>query len=64
MISEKVIVQKSSRNHLSMIHLRVTVAMRHVRVHVRLRYSGMGGVAVALVKAGVAVLGSVGALVS
>lgn len=47
-----------------MIHLRVTVAMRHVRVHVRLRYSGMGGVAVALVKAGVAVLGSVGALVS
>lgn len=40
------------------------MAMRHVRVHVRLRYGGMSGVAVALVKAGVAVLGSVGALVS
>ena len=45
-------------------NLRVAVAVRHVRVHVRLRHSGMGGITIALVEAGIAVLRSVGSLMS
>lgn len=40
------------------------MTVRHIRVHVRLRYGRMGGIAVAFVEAGIAVLRSVSSLVS